>query len=45
MVLMVECICWQGFAYAHEVEEDWQKKLVKLGKKGATYETIEGNGG
>jgi hypothetical protein len=45
VVLMVECICRQGFAYVHEVEEDWQKKLVKLGQKGATYETTEGNGG
>jgi hypothetical protein len=25
MVLMVESICGQGFAYASEVEEDWQK--------------------
>jgi hypothetical protein len=31
MVLMVESICGQGFAYAHEVEEDWAKELVKLG--------------
>jgi hypothetical protein len=27
---MVESICGQGFAYTHEVEEDRQKKLVKL---------------
>jgi hypothetical protein len=33
MVLMVESICGQGFAYTHEVEEDWAKELVKLGKK------------
>jgi hypothetical protein len=26
---MVESICRQGFAYAREVEKDWQKKLVK----------------
>jgi hypothetical protein len=25
VVLMVESICGQGFAYAREVEEDWQK--------------------
>jgi hypothetical protein len=25
VVLMVESICGQSFAYAHEVEEDWQK--------------------
>jgi hypothetical protein len=30
MVLMVESICGQGFAYAREVEEKRQKKLVKL---------------
>jgi hypothetical protein len=30
---MVESICGQGFAYAHEVEEDRQKRLVKLGQK------------
>jgi hypothetical protein len=30
---MVESICGQGFAYAHEVEEDRQKGLVKLGQK------------
>jgi hypothetical protein len=33
VVLMVEIICGQGFAYTHKVEEDWQKKLVKLDKK------------
>jgi hypothetical protein len=33
---MVESICGQGFAYAREVEKDWQKELVKLGQKGAT---------
>jgi hypothetical protein len=27
---MVESFCWQGFAYTHEVEEERQKKLVKL---------------
>jgi hypothetical protein len=27
---MVESICGQGFTYAREVEEDRQKKLVKL---------------
>jgi hypothetical protein len=25
VMLMVESICEQGFAYAHGVEEDWQK--------------------
>jgi hypothetical protein len=30
VVLMVESICGQDFAYAREVEEDRQKKLVKL---------------
>jgi hypothetical protein len=30
---MVESICGQGFAYTHEVEEDWAKYLVKLGQK------------
>jgi hypothetical protein len=30
MVLMVESICGQNFAYARNLEEDWQKKLVKL---------------
>jgi hypothetical protein len=25
VVLMVESICRQGFAYAYEVEKDWQK--------------------
>jgi hypothetical protein len=30
VVLMVESICGQGFAYAREVEEDRLKKLVKL---------------
>jgi hypothetical protein len=39
MVLMVESICGQGFAYAYEVEEDWTKSLVKLDKKKTTYET------
>jgi hypothetical protein len=29
VVLMVESICRQDFAYAREVEKDWQKKLVK----------------
>jgi hypothetical protein len=33
MVLMVESICGKGFAYTHEVEEDWAKELVKLGQK------------
>jgi hypothetical protein len=36
---MVESICGQGFAYMHEVEEDWAKYLVKLGQKGTTYQT------
>jgi hypothetical protein len=38
VVLMVESICGQGFAYAREVEEDRQKSLVNLGQK-ATAET------
>jgi hypothetical protein len=29
---MVESIYWQGFAYAHEMEER-RKKIVKLGQK------------
>jgi hypothetical protein len=33
VVLIVESICGQGFAYAREVEEDRLKKLVKLEKK------------
>jgi hypothetical protein len=33
VVLMVESICGQGFAYAREIEEDRQKKLVKLEQK------------
>jgi hypothetical protein len=36
VVLMVESICGQGFAYAREVEEDWAKYLVKLGQKNTT---------
>jgi hypothetical protein len=35
VVLMVESICGQGFAYTHEVEEDWAKELVKLGLEAA----------
>jgi hypothetical protein len=38
VVLMVESICGQGFAYAREVEEDMLKKLVKLGQENATRE-------
>jgi hypothetical protein len=30
VVLIVESICRQGFAYAREVEEKRQKKLIKL---------------
>jgi hypothetical protein len=33
VVLMVESICKQGFAYAREVEEERLEKLVKLGQK------------
>jgi hypothetical protein len=33
VVLMVESICGQDFAYAHEVEEERLKKLVKLDKR------------
>jgi hypothetical protein len=36
---MLESICGQGFAYARKVEEDWQKKLVKLEPK-ATEERL-----
>jgi hypothetical protein len=32
---MVESICGQGFAYAHEMEEDG-KDLIKLGQKNTT---------
>jgi hypothetical protein len=35
MVLMVESICGQGFAYAREVKEDRQD-LVKLGQENTT---------
>jgi hypothetical protein len=31
---MMESICGQGFAYAHKVEEERQKKLVKTRTKG-----------
>jgi hypothetical protein len=30
---MVESICGQGFAYAHKVEEERLRKLVKLGQE------------
>jgi hypothetical protein len=30
---MVESMCEQGFAYAHEVEEERLEKLVKLEQK------------
>jgi hypothetical protein len=33
VVLMVESICGQGFAYVREVKEDWAKHLVKLEQK------------
>jgi hypothetical protein len=33
VVLMVERICGQGFAYAREMEEERLKKLVKLEQK------------
>jgi hypothetical protein len=39
---MVESICGQGFAYAHEAEEDLAKHLVKLGQKGAIEKTACG---
>jgi hypothetical protein len=38
VVLMVESIC----GHAREVEEDWQKKLVKLGLKEATKNNSNG---
>jgi hypothetical protein len=41
VVLMVESICGQGFAYMCEVEEDWAKYLIKLGQKGTTYQTTD----
>jgi hypothetical protein len=44
VVLMVESICEQGFTHVREVEEDRQKKLVKLGQK-ATGETANSGGG
>jgi hypothetical protein len=31
VVLMVDSIYGQGFAYAHKVEEERRKKVVKLG--------------
>jgi hypothetical protein len=37
---MVESICGQGFAYAHEVEEDWAKELVKLGLEATSKRDI-----
>jgi hypothetical protein len=40
VVLMVESICGQDFAYAREVEEDWAKYLVKLGQKGYSIHSI-----
>jgi hypothetical protein len=33
VVLMVKSICGQGFTYAHEMEEERLKKLVKLQQK------------
>jgi hypothetical protein len=33
MVLMVESICGQGFAYAHEVEEERQKSSQTWARK------------
>jgi hypothetical protein len=36
MVLMVESICGQGFAYTREVEERKAKHLVKTRAKEAT---------
>jgi hypothetical protein len=41
MVLMVESICGQGFAYAREVEEDLAKELVKLELEKTTCETTD----
>jgi hypothetical protein len=39
---MVESICGQSYAYAHEVEEDWEKYLVKLEQKEATGKIARG---
>jgi hypothetical protein len=41
VVLMVESICGQGFAYTREVEEEISKDLVKLELE-ETYETTDG---
>jgi hypothetical protein len=41
VVLMVESICGQGFAYARELEEEISKDLVKLELE-ETYETTDG---
>jgi hypothetical protein len=45
VVLMIDSICEQDFAYAREVEEDWAKDLVKLEQENTTYETTGGGGG
>jgi hypothetical protein len=36
VVLMVESICGQDFAYARELEEDWAKETSQTRAKGAT---------
>jgi hypothetical protein len=36
VMLMVESICGQGFAYAREVEEERAKELVKLEQENTT---------
>jgi hypothetical protein len=41
VMLMVENICGQSFAYTCEVEEELAKKLIKLEQNGAT----KSNGG
>jgi hypothetical protein len=38
---MVESICGQGFAYTRKVEEDRQKKLVKLGLEATETVTVD----
>jgi hypothetical protein len=40
-MFMVENICGQGYAYAHEVEERRQK-VVKLGQNRATNSNVGG---
>jgi hypothetical protein len=41
VVLTVESICGQGFAYTHEVEERKAQNIVKLEQKEATEKTAK----